>query len=106
MRAREAVGAGAEPVSAAMISSKRAVRFSGCRGLADGPHRGGNGMLYVADTHTLFATPLAPAFDRGARRMELDFLKAQLARLPTRNEMARIALGVISGAARAGHRID
>ena len=24
-------------------------------------------MLYVADTHTLFATPLASAFDRGAR---------------------------------------
>ena len=28
---------------------------------------GGDGMLYVADTHTLFATPLAHAFDRGAR---------------------------------------
>ena len=24
-------------------------------------------MLYVADTHTLFATPLAQAFDPGAR---------------------------------------
>jgi hypothetical protein len=28
---------------------------------------GGDGMLYVADTHTLFATPLAQAFDPGAR---------------------------------------
>jgi hypothetical protein len=28
---------------------------------------GGDGMLYIADTHTLFATPLAGAFDRGAR---------------------------------------
>ena len=28
---------------------------------------GGDGMLYVADTHTLFATPLDHAFDRGAR---------------------------------------
>src|SRR4051794_19203713 len=26
-----------------------------------------DGMLYVANTHTLFATPLARAFDRGAR---------------------------------------
>jgi hypothetical protein len=24
---------------------------------------GGDGMLYIADTHTLFATPLAGAFD-------------------------------------------
>jgi hypothetical protein len=28
---------------------------------------GGDGMLYIADTHTLFATPLAGAFDPGAR---------------------------------------
>ena len=31
------------------------------------PSVGGDGMLYVADTHTLFAAPLAGAFDRGAR---------------------------------------
>jgi hypothetical protein len=30
---------------------------------------------------------------------ELDIIKAQLARLPTRKELARIALGVIFGAA-------
>jgi hypothetical protein len=28
---------------------------------------GGDGMLYVADTHTVFATPLAQAFKPGAR---------------------------------------
>ncbi len=36
-------------------------------GHAGGLAVGGDGMLYVADTHTLFATPLARAFDRGAR---------------------------------------
>jgi len=36
-------------------------------GHAGGLAVGGDGMLYVADTHTLFATPLAGAFDRGAR---------------------------------------
>jgi hypothetical protein len=36
-------------------------------GHAGGLAFGGDGMLYVADTHTLFATPLARAFDRGAR---------------------------------------
>jgi len=36
-------------------------------GHAGGLAFGGDGMLYVADTHTLFATPLAGAFDRGAR---------------------------------------
>jgi hypothetical protein len=30
---------------------------------------------------------------------DLDFLEAQLARVPTRKELARIALGVIFGAA-------
>src|SRR5947207_50634 len=46
----------------------------GSTGYVDVPspcgHAGGlavGGMLYVADTHTLFATPLAGAFDRGAR---------------------------------------
>jgi len=36
-------------------------------GHAGGLAIGGDGMLYVADTHTLFATPLAQAFDPGAR---------------------------------------
>ena len=36
-------------------------------GHAGGLAVGGDGMLYVADTHTLFATALAGAFDRGAR---------------------------------------
>jgi sugar lactone lactonase YvrE len=36
-------------------------------GHAGGRAVGGDGMLYVADTHTLFATPLAQAFDPGAR---------------------------------------
>jgi hypothetical protein len=36
-------------------------------GHAGGLAVGGDGMLYIADTHTLFATPLAGAFDRGAR---------------------------------------
>ncbi len=36
-------------------------------GHAGGLAIGGDGMLYVADTHTLFATPLAGAFDRSAR---------------------------------------
>ena len=36
-------------------------------GHAGGLAVGGDGMLYVADTHTLFATALAQAFDRGAR---------------------------------------
>jgi sugar lactone lactonase YvrE len=36
-------------------------------GHAGGLAVGGDGMLYVADTHTLFATLLARAFDRGAR---------------------------------------
>ena len=36
-------------------------------GHAGGLAVGGDGMLYVADTHTLFATPLVHAFDRGAR---------------------------------------
>src|SRR5207237_2599728 len=36
-------------------------------GHAGGLAVGGDGMLYVADTHTLFATPLAQAFDPGAR---------------------------------------
>jgi hypothetical protein len=36
-------------------------------GHAGRPRRRGDGMLYVAVTHTLFATPLAGAFDRGAR---------------------------------------
>src|SRR5437764_4589798 len=36
-------------------------------GHAGGLAIGGDGMLYVADTHTRFATPLARAFDRGAR---------------------------------------
>jgi hypothetical protein len=36
-------------------------------GHAGGLAIGGDGMLYVADTHTLFATPLGRAFDRGAR---------------------------------------
>jgi hypothetical protein len=36
-------------------------------GHAGGLAVSGDGMLYVADTHTLFATPLAQAFDRGAR---------------------------------------
>ena len=35
-------------------------------GHAGGLAVGGDGMLYVADTHTLFAVPLAGAFDRGA----------------------------------------
>jgi hypothetical protein len=30
---------------------------------------------------------------------DLEFIKSQLARLPTRNQLARIALGVIFGAA-------
>jgi hypothetical protein len=36
-------------------------------GHAGGLAVGGDGMLYVADTHTLFVTPVAHAFDRGAR---------------------------------------
>jgi hypothetical protein len=36
-------------------------------GHAGGLAVGGDGMLYVADTHTLFATALAGAFDRGTR---------------------------------------
>ena len=36
-------------------------------GHAGGLAIGGDGMLYVADTHTLFATPLAQAFDPDAR---------------------------------------
>ena len=36
-------------------------------GHAGGLAFGGDGMLYVADTHTLFATPLARAFDGGVR---------------------------------------
>ena len=36
-------------------------------GHAGGLAVGGDGMLYVADTHTLFATPLVRAFDRGAQ---------------------------------------
>jgi hypothetical protein len=36
-------------------------------GHAGGLAVGGDGMPYVADTHTLFATPVAHAFDRGAR---------------------------------------
>ena len=36
-------------------------------GHAGGLAAGGDGMLYVADTHTLFATPLPQAFDPGAR---------------------------------------
>ena len=36
-------------------------------GHAGGLAVGGDGMLYVADTHTLFAIPVAHAFDRGAR---------------------------------------
>src|SRR5690242_17626696 len=36
-------------------------------GHAGGLAVGGDGMLYVADTHTRFAAPLAGAFDRGAR---------------------------------------
>jgi sugar lactone lactonase YvrE len=36
-------------------------------GHAGGLAVGGDGMLYVADTHTLFATPLAQAFEPGAR---------------------------------------
>ena len=36
-------------------------------GHAGGLAVGGDGMLYVADTHTLFATPLAQAFRPGAR---------------------------------------
>jgi sugar lactone lactonase YvrE len=36
-------------------------------GHAGGLAIGGDGMLYVADTHALFATPLAQAFDPGAR---------------------------------------
>ena len=36
-------------------------------GHAGGLAVGGDGMLYVADTHTLFATPLAQAFHPGAR---------------------------------------
>src|SRR5689334_23610880 len=36
-------------------------------GHAGGLAVGGDGTLYVADTHTLFAIPIAHAFDRGAR---------------------------------------
>ena len=36
-------------------------------GHAGGLAVGGDSMLYIADTHTLFATPLARAFDPGAR---------------------------------------
>jgi hypothetical protein len=36
-------------------------------GHAGGLAVGGDGILYVADTHTLFATPLVHAFDGGAR---------------------------------------
>jgi sugar lactone lactonase YvrE len=36
-------------------------------GHAGGLAVGGDGILYVADTHTLFATPLVRAFDGGAR---------------------------------------
>jgi hypothetical protein len=36
-------------------------------GHAGGLAVGSDGMLYVADTHTLFATPLGQAFDPGAR---------------------------------------
>jgi hypothetical protein len=36
-------------------------------GHAGGLAVGGDGMLYVADTHTVFATPLAQAFEPGAR---------------------------------------
>ena len=36
-------------------------------GHAGGLAVAGDGMLYVADTHTLFVTPVAHAFDRGAR---------------------------------------
>jgi hypothetical protein len=52
------------------------IETGGSTGYVDVPnpcgHAGGlavgtDGMLYVADTHTLFATPLAGAFDRGAR---------------------------------------
>jgi sugar lactone lactonase YvrE len=40
-------------------------------GHAGGLAVGGDGMLYVADTHTLFTTPLAQAFDPGARFRQL-----------------------------------
>jgi hypothetical protein len=36
-------------------------------GHAGGLAVGGDGILYVADTHTLFATALVRAFDGGAR---------------------------------------
>jgi hypothetical protein len=54
----------------------------------------------MPDEHTLALRQADQAHaDFAAIEDELDFLKAQLARLPTRKEMARIALGVIFGAA-------
>ena len=48
-------------------------------GLAGGLAIGGDGMLYVADTHTLFATPLVHAFDGGARFRKFSLVPGLLA---------------------------
>jgi len=47
---------------------------------------------------TLRQVDLAPA-DFAAIEDHLDFIKGQLARVPTRMEIARIALGIMFGAA-------
>jgi hypothetical protein len=59
-------GVGALPLRDARRAARDVDVPSPC-GHAGGLAVGGDGMLYVADTHTLFATPLARAFDRGAR---------------------------------------
>jgi len=56
-------------------------------GHAGGLAIGGDGMLYVADTHTLFATPLAQAFDPGARFRQFPLGPGLLAGSPRRRRM-------------------
>jgi hypothetical protein len=61
----------------------------------------------MPDEHpfTLRQVDLARA-DFAAIEDHLDLVKAQLARVPTRMEIARIALGIMFGAAGAGNRVD
>jgi hypothetical protein len=52
------------------------------------------------DEHSLMLRQIDQArADFGALVDDLDILKAQLARIPTRKELARIALAIIFGAA-------
>ena len=55
-------------------------------------------LWHTEHPSTLRQVDLARA-DFAAIADDLDLLKAQLARIPTRKELARIALGVIFGAA-------